>query len=390
MSNVVKKPDENESKAEDVYNVLFPSFKTEPSDTKNSSDATNPADNVPFDPVYTNTDTKNSSDATNPAENVPSDPVYTNINAAADLISKDKTDTSKTVPFTKYNDDQTKLDQNLIRTERVESHVTESREEIYQNLSSDERTSLSDRSSTGFQQVEVDPVAKEQSEIKPLTSVIETESAEQVTKTLDSKETTKQESESTLLMEKVCHSNGCDSSLDKNIPDNLSQIEKTIPEKCYKHNSEIPDESNIDIPNETLQTKNCIPNDILQSESSIPQKTLQSESNIPEPNLQSESNIPEPNLQNETCIPCSCLQSDSDIPIKSCQNETQNEDTTKRGSFTPELPPKSGQINEDLSEALASDEKRISNGSTETKDEIDEETESKGRCPVYECNNNLL
>jgi hypothetical protein len=89
-------------------------------------------------------------------------------------------------------------------------------------------------------------------------------------------------------------------------------------------------------------------------------------------------------------FPCSSLQSDSDIPIKSCQNEAQNKDTTKRGSFTPELPPKSGQINEDLSEALASDEKRISNGSTETKDEIDGETERKGRCPVYKCNNNLL
>jgi hypothetical protein len=401
MSNVGKKPDENESRGEDVYNVLYPSFKTEPSDTKNSSDATKPADNVPSDPVYTNTDTKkssdvtklaenvpsdpvytntdtkNSSDAKRPADNVPSDPVYTNIAATADLISKDKTDTSKTVPFTKYNDDQTKLDQNLIRTERVESHVTESREEIYQNLSSDERTSLSDRSSTDFQQVEADPVVKEQSESKPLTSVIETESAKQVSKPLDSKETAKQESESTLLMENVCHSNGCDSSLDKNIPDNLSQIEKAIPEKCFKHNSEIPDESNI--PNETLQTKNCIPIDILQSKSSIPQKTLQGE-----------SNIPETNIQNETCIPCSSLQSDSDIPIKSCQNEAQNKDTTKRGSFTPGLPPKSGRINRNLSEALASDEKRISNGSTETKDEIDGETESKGRCPVYKCNNNLL
>jgi hypothetical protein len=63
---------------------------------------------VPSDPVYTNTDTKNSSDAKRPVDNVPSDPVYTNITATADLISKDKTDTSKTVPFTKYNDDQTK------------------------------------------------------------------------------------------------------------------------------------------------------------------------------------------------------------------------------------------------------------------------------------------
>jgi hypothetical protein len=29
MSNVGKKPDENESRGEDVYNVLYPSFKTE-------------------------------------------------------------------------------------------------------------------------------------------------------------------------------------------------------------------------------------------------------------------------------------------------------------------------------------------------------------------------